>query len=255
MASCTGWPQTRPVPPAQATAYKLAFDEEFDTLDLSPDGSGAHSWYEGVWFNQWRAPRSNISVHSSSLSLAWRRGQVAPDTSVATLARDKQHFEAWRYGYFEARMKWDVVRGAWPGFWLLPVDDATGNSTYDGIRESGELDVFEGLGEHPHNFYGTIHDWVNFKDTASKENTFPLPENIDLSDYHTYGALWVPGKVTWYFDNRPLHSEKTPAVFDKQKYCLILTIQEGVNMKAGDMSGVDANTITLKVDWVRVWQK
>src|SRR4051794_7419758 len=32
-----------------ATGYRLVFNEEFDKLDLSPDGLGIHQWYEKVW--------------------------------------------------------------------------------------------------------------------------------------------------------------------------------------------------------------
>jgi beta-glucanase (GH16 family) len=152
-------------------------------------------------------------------------------------------------------MKWDVVKGAWPAFWLIPVEDATGRVTYNGVKESGEIDVFEGLGGDPHDFYGTIHDWVNLKDNASRPNRFRLHEDVDFSDYHTYGLLWTPGTVTWYLDNRPLHSEPTPIVFDRQTYFLVLSMQEGVKWKSGVLSGVESDKLTLCVDWVRVWTK
>jgi beta-glucanase (GH16 family) len=247
--------QNQPTPPRQAYGYKLDFQDEFDTLDISPDGRGKHTWYEGVWFNHRHAPLSNISASLSTLKLEWHRGQGSPDTSITTLSRDKRRFRAWRYGYFEARMKWDVVTGAWPAFWLIPVEDATDKATYNGVKQTGEIDIFEGQGDKRHDFYGTIHVWVNLKDNASKENRFRLPASVNFSDYHTYGLLWTPGKVTWYFDNQALHSETTPAVLDKQKYFLVLSMQEGVNWKSGVLSGVNWNKIALYVDWVRVWRK
>src|ERR1700674_1050241 len=42
--------------PQQDPAYKLVFADDFNTLDLSPDGLGIHTWYEGVWFNKKHAP-------------------------------------------------------------------------------------------------------------------------------------------------------------------------------------------------------
>ena len=47
---------------------------------------------------------------------------------------------AYRYGYYEARMKWSPVFGAWPGFWLLSLQAGVTNG------EWFELDVFEGQG-------------------------------------------------------------------------------------------------------------
>jgi Glycosyl hydrolases family 16 len=242
-------------PPPQANGYSLVFSDDFDLLDLGPDGSGSHAWYEGVWFNHKHAPLSNIHADSSVLYLDWTRGQDAPDTSVTTLSRDKKTAKTWRYAYFEARFKWTPSTGAWPAFWLIPVQDAMGQAVYGGTKESGEIDVFEGQGNHPGIFYGTIHDWVNLRDSASRNNAFPLPANVDLSEFHTYGLLWVPGKVTWYFDNLALHSEPTPAIFDKQDFFLILGMQEGVDWKLGELTGVKASKLTLGVDWVRVWQK
>src|SRR4051794_28492649 len=134
----------RPSPPEPAAAYHLVFNEDFDSLDISPDGTGLHSWYEGVWFNPKHAPLSSISVKSSELSLVWRRDQGSPDTSITTLSRDFRHSLSWRYGYFEARMKWDVVRGAWPAVWLIPAPVAKSREAYKEPNESGEIDIFEG---------------------------------------------------------------------------------------------------------------
>ena len=152
-------------------------------------------------------------------------------------------------------MKWDVVNGAWPAFWLIPVQDATGQDIYSRTKESGEIDIFEGQGDHPHTFYGTVHDWINSHDTANKDNAFRLPANVDFSQFHTYGLLWVPGRVTWYLDNQPLHSEATPAIFDKQDFFIVLGMQEGADWKYGNLAGVSAPDMALHVDWIRVWQK
>jgi beta-glucanase (GH16 family) len=241
--------------PQQDPAYKLVFSDDFNTLDLSPDGLGIHAWYEGVWFNKKHAPLANISASSSVLSLVWKSNQGSADTSITTLSQDFQNLHGWRYGYFEARVKWNPVTGAWPAIWLIPVQDATGQSIYSGVRESGEIDIFEGQGDHPDTFFGTIHDWVNFGDNASKNNAFQLPAGTDFSQFHIYGMLWSPGTVTWYFDNQPLHSENTAAIFDKQDFFLVLSMQEGANWTSGNLSGVTSSDMTLNVDWVRVWQK
>ncbi len=246
---------TRPLPPSQASSYKLVFEDEFDSFDLSQDGSGAHTWYEGVWFHHHHAPLENISASDSVLSLTWQSGQDSPDTSITTFSKDNHDIHVWRYGYFEARMKWDVADGAWPAFWLIPVQDAQGLSTYNGVRESGEIDIFEGQGDRPHTFYGTIHDWVNGRSTANRNNYFALPEDVAFSQFHVYGMLWTPGEVSWYFDNHFLHAEKTPGILDKQDFFMVLSMQEGVNWKAGDTSGVTSREMGLNVDWVRVWQK
>jgi beta-glucanase (GH16 family) len=150
-------------------------------------------------------------------------------------------------------MKWQPEMGAWPAFWLIPVQAAQ----HSGPSESGEIDIFEGQGDEPHTFFGTIHRWNGSHELASSSphNRFPPPAPTNFADYHTYGLLWTPGQVSWYFDGAPLHTERTYDVFDRQDYCIVLSMQEGADWRAGDLTGVTAQSLTLTIDWVHVWQK
>jgi hypothetical protein len=240
---------TGAMPPPQAAGYHLAFSDEFDSLDLSPSGTGNHTWYNTIWYEP-VAPFANISAHSSILHLSWTRGQSPADTSITTDARDGSSFKAWRYGYFEARMRWDVALGAWPAFWLVPRQDRS-------APETGEIDIFEGQGDTPHTYYGTLHDWRGQTDVwnTNGANAYQTPSTVDFSQFHTYGVLWTPGKVVWYLDEKPILQSPTTPIFDSQDFYLILGAQEGQNWQAGDLSGVTANRMGLDVDWVRVWQR
>jgi hypothetical protein len=240
-------------PPPQAAGYCLKFSADFNPLNLSPNGLGSFTWYNpGMWWES-PAPYNNIFVRDSTLNLVWRRGQSTADTSVSTAAQDGSYYQAWHYGYFEVRMRWDPVVGAWPAIWMIPIQDITNPG-----GEEGELDIFEGQGSTPDVFYGTIHDWVGNQDVANNNccNAYQLPGTVHLSQFHTYGVLWTPGHLTWYFDNQPLNTVATYAIFDdlKQKYYLILGSQEGANWTSGDTSGVSASSIWMQVDWVHVWQ-
>ena len=255
-----GAAQSSATAPPQAAGYKLAFQDDFRSLDLSPDGAGKHTWYANVWFNHKRRPIENIRASGQGLSLTWQDGQESNDTSITTTSPDGRNFHAWRYGYFEVRMKWDVVEGAWPAIWLIPEQGARHEDIYDGKEDAGEIDIFEGQGNHPNAYYGTIHHWVNGNQHVESNgfsggNNFQLPPGVDLSAYHTYGMLWEPGRITWYFDNRPLHSEKTYQIFDKQDYFLVLGMQEGSDWKEGNRSKLKTHAMTMNVDWVRVWQR
>ena len=245
-----------PQPPQYISHYQLVFADEFDHLELGTTLNGSYGkgykWYEGVWFSQNNAPRENFSVANSALTLEWKRGQKQPDTSVATFSQRSPQYKAWRYGYFEARMKWRPEEGAWPAFWLIPVQAALGRLP----KDAGEIDIFEGQGDEPHTFFGTIHHWKGQQHLASSSpyNHFKLPPTTNFADYHTYGLLWKPGTVTWYFDNVPIHAEHTYDVFDRQDYFIVIGMQEGAAWKSGDLTGVTAQRLALTVDWVRVWQ-
>lgn len=237
-----------PTPPPQASGYTLMFADSFNSLNLSPNGTGKFNWYNPGMFWESPAPYSNISAANSVLNLLWKRGQGTSDTSLATTAKDGSSYRAWRYGYFEVRMRWDTVTGAWPAIWLIPVKGIT-----CGHCEQGELDIFEGQGATPNIFTGTIHDWNSPTGNHSAGKNYNLG-SVDLSQYHTYGVLWVPGQVTWYFDNQALYSFPTYPIYDQQLYYLIIGSQEGANWSYGNLSGVAASQIGMHVDWVRVWQ-
>jgi len=239
-------------PPQQASGYCLRFSTNFNPLNLSPNGLGSFNWYNpGIWWEA-AAPSANISIKNGTLNLVWTSGQPTSDTSVSTTATDGSHYLGWHYGYFEVRMRWDTVVGAWPAIWMIPIQNILSPSD-----EQGELDIFEGQGITPNAFYGTIHDWKNNQDIANNNccNTAQLPA-VDFSQFHTYGALWTPGNVTWYLDNKPLFSAATYPVFEdvKQKYFLIIGSQEGANWTYGDMTGVTASQIGMQAEWVRIWQ-
>jgi len=131
-----------------------------------------------------------------------------------------------------------------------------------GAEETGELDVFEGQGdtEDAHTFFGTIHDWVTANGASTDiansngHNNYKLP-GVDFAQWHTYGVLWVPGRVTWYFDDQAVLTVPTYPIFDQQFYYLMFGAQEGANWSAGNMAGVTATGFYLAIDWVKVWQK
>lgn len=221
-------------------ATRVFFDD-FHALDLSPDGHGSHTWYPGIWFNPPLPPAANITCANSILTLAWTHGQPGPDTSLTTFARDLSFGKSFRYGFFEASMRWKPETGAWPAFWLVP--DVN-------VPHTGELDVFEG---HNNNSYGALHEWLKGK-SVWETSGLAYGVGADFTQWHNYGMLWTPGKVTWTFDGHPVGSSATPIIMDRQYYQLIVGMQCGTNWILGDMTGVTATRMALEVDWVSVWQ-
>lgn len=235
--------------PQQASGYNLVFSDDFNTLNLSSNGTGSYTWYPGIWWQAKMPLPSLITNSNSSVNLTWSASGGMNDTSISTLSRDGTVGSTFRYGYFEARMKWDVATGAWPAFWMVPKQAA------QGATDTGELDIFEAQGSQPRTYFGTVHEWNGNTDVwHSSPNQASLPSNNDFSQWHTYGMLWIPGKVTWYYDNQMLFSAATTAVFDTQDFFLVLGMQEGANWTHGNVTGVTVNTLSLAVDWVRVWQ-
>lgn len=243
-----------PGAPGQAAAAgysRLDLDEDFSKFQLSPDGKGDYTWYRGLWQERDLPPLSHIVTAEQGLTLAWKRGQALPDTSIATYAPDLSRGRTWKYGYFEAEMRWTPQIGAWPAFWLFSLAHMQGR---DGDPPKwGEIDIFEGQGSAPTTFYGTVHEHEQRHHVQNRFNRVSLPL-VDFSQWHIYGALWVPGRVSWYFDNRLLFSAQTYQSDDEQEMVVILGSQAGVNFTYGNLKGVTTSEIDLDVAWVRVWQ-
>jgi beta-glucanase (GH16 family) len=253
--------QTRP--PQLPSTYNLVFNGTFSTLNISPNSVkrtgnyGDYTWYDGLWWETAVSPLSDMTTSNSVLALNVKvpNSSKVYDTTIATAAPDASYYRAWQFGYFEANLKWqNTSTGAWPAFWMLPVEWIEGATT------AGEIDVMEGQGgAYPNTVFGTVHEWVNGADEWNNEssNAYKVAAGVNLSQYHTYGVLWTPGSLTWYLDNQPMFTVTGyPSVIDNQHYYLILASQEGVNWTEGNTSGVRRNTnFEVQVNWVHVWQQ
>jgi beta-glucanase (GH16 family) len=155
-----------------------------------------------------------------------------------------EHAFSQTYGYFEIRAEVPAGRGLWPAFWLLPTDGSW----------PPELDVMEVLGHDTSTLHTTVHSrvagtrpsWVgHFESTAATT----VPDTA--SDFHTYGALWGPDRIAWYFDGREVFSAATPPDMNKPMY-MVANLAVG-----GDWPGrPDASTsfpATLKIDYIRAY--
>ncbi|MEG3174745.1 glycoside hydrolase family 16 protein [Sphingomonas sp. RB3P16] len=141
-----------------------------------------------------------------------------------------------RYGYFEIRAAWAGGKGVWPAFWLLPADGGW----------PPEIDVLEAHG----NKAGTVFQSIHSKRTPTVTNTVRL--NISQADFHTYGALWVPGRIDFYVDGALTSTAPETADMNQPMYLL-------ANMAIGGgwpgYPDPDPNfAATMRIDFIRAWQ-
>ena len=135
---------------------------------------------------------------------------------------------AYTYGYLEARV-WLSGSGAisnWPAVWTdgqsWPTD--------------GELDVIEGLSGqacwHFHDPQGGPGDCSSATYTGG---------------WHTFGADWEPGVVTYYYDGHNIGTINTGITSSPMYLILNLAADNG-------NSGPLQAPATMRIDYVRVWQ-
>lgn len=98
------------------------------------------------------------------------------------------HLFRQRYGYFEIRAKFPAGSGLWPAFWLAPAD----------LSWPPEIDIVEMRGDRPHRLEVTLHRQGRSRRDVATEFTVAVPDMT--AAFHTYGLLWTPRYVAWYFD-------------------------------------------------------
>jgi hypothetical protein len=171
-------------------------------------------------------------------------GQISSATSVHN---NEQRFVGTAFGggaYFEAVFKFEGWHGqsatpqtlttGFPAFWAMAIEhlNSSGADHWPGkaagFLHFAEFDLFEYNVAHmehtDYTYSGSVHDWygeinrtcpVPTDTFCQVQNAMPAkmrdaPETFDFSQYHTYGALWVPatdtadGYLEWYLDDAPI---------------------------------------------------
>lgn len=164
-------------------------------------------------------------------------------------------YDRWtqRYGYFESRMKLPTARGLWPAFWMMP--DRGGDdiwwkrvSTHNGGME---IDIMEILCEWGRGRNNAAVHWDGYGKDHKSWGSSHLYFGPTPDDWHAFGLLWEPGKLTWYIDGKKVCEFEDEAVGTVPNY-LILCIQMGrwATKDIDDASLPDY----FEIDYVRAWQ-
>ncbi|HXR14350.1 MAG TPA: glycoside hydrolase family 16 protein, partial [Solirubrobacteraceae bacterium] len=134
---------------------------------------------------------------------------------------------AYTYGYFETRV-W-LPGGSsgvdWPGVWAVGANWPAG----------GELDLVEGLSGQA--------CW-HFHDPSGGPGGCA---GVYTGGWHTFGADWEPGSVTWYYDGKQVGSV-TQGITSSPMFLLATMAVDNT------YGGAIQAPATLRIDYIRVWQ-
>lgn len=166
------------------------------------------------------------------------------------------------YGYYEIRCKMPVHPGSHDAFWF-----------WGAYGKYEEIDVFEhgitvGEGDTIRRFNSGIYynpDGTNYLDDTvagvvvhGAYNYAPLPYHIPktnsaLDEYHTYGCLWLPERVAWYFDGELFNEETDPSHIPQHPMWLKITHHEDSGANKGTEEAPDwwKGSDEMTVDYVK----
>lgn len=246
------------VPPVNApSGWKMTFDDEFDTLDMSRyethlpqarfiGGQGEKEIYvDRMYAGDGSTPLNlnPFSVKDGVLTIRADR----PTTAIRQHLEGQQytsgmlttrHSFSQLYGYFEMRAKLPLGKGLWPAFWLCAID----------LSWPPEIDVMESLGHNPTTLYTTVH--MGQRDKPDKIG-FATQVADTTTDFHTYGMLWSPTVIAWYFDGKRVAYTPTPPDVRKAMYMLI-NLAVGGDWP-GDPDASMKFPADMQLDYVRVY--
>ena len=249
--SASPTPKATYEPTGDPGSWNLAFDDEFDGSQLDTT-----KWSTGWLASGITAPVNSteeecydpdqVTVSDGSLNLALIKKSescgISHPVYASGLVNTNGKF-SYTYGFLAARVWLPAATGGagkiadWPAVWT------------DGQNwpADGEDDIFEGI-----NGRACAH----FHSTASPDGIGPADGTADVtvrsgcvhetlaSGWHTFGADWEAGSVTYYYDGKDIGSV-TSGVTSAPMF-VILDYASGPPYQAPS---------TMKVDYVRVWKK
>jgi hypothetical protein len=236
--------------PIAGQGYHEVFRDDFTSLNRAVWDD--HVWYDccpsASWTGFQQVDSSGVLHLRTSRTMLGSTGEPYPYNTITTQSAGK----SFQYGYFEVRMKWPAGHGSWPGFWLYSYKHATDQNQC--TTQAGEIDVMEGQGSEPQNWYGTVHSNTNGCAPADDQNANNYQEaGQDLTQgFHTYAVRWTPSSVSWYLDGVQTHSAPTYAS-DSQPMFLLL--QEWTGGWTYDPDATTPDTLDNQIDYVDIWQQ
>lgn len=139
------------------------------------------------------------------------------------------------YGYFEMKATLPDTPGAWPAFWMLPINS-------HGLPT--ELDVFEALGQDSDQSHWGFHSaiplnqgyWANTANLAAGE--------------HTFGVEWTPYTLTYFVDGVEIGQVATPSDMNTAMYMIANLAMGGSWAGNADSSA----TAQMTIDYIKAYQ-
>lgn len=223
--------------PPEHSRWRLVFSDEFDGAALD-----TVKWNYRTGPRMWSEQRSeNVSVSGGMLRIALKREKAGPLDYTAGGVISKAAF---KYGYYEARIKMPRGRGWHTSFWMMQ------NGEKSGMEDRfQEIDVCE-QDSSDHTSYSV--NWHSYKPHVSFGHQKVAAPDLS-ADFHVYGAEFTPRAVRFYFDGAPVHWIDVAAVphFEQHVWLTSIAAWLGKTMSVEDAALPE----TALFDWVRYYQR
>ncbi|MEQ1941760.1 family 16 glycosylhydrolase [Mesorhizobium sp. VNQ89] len=106
------------------------------------------------------------------------------------------------YGYFEMTAELPEGAGAWPAFWMLPVDNSW----------PPEIDILEAFGDQPNQVHSAVIGSSGMTEAWTQVDT--------SGGSHSYGVQWTPYEISFFVDGVQVMSTPTTSELHDPMYLL-----------------------------------
>ena len=243
--------------PDYAAKLPLAWSDDFNGTTLNTSDWSVETNIHVNNELQTYTTSGNYSISNGVLSIICKKinddGAYGSYTSARLNTYGKKGFT---YGRLEARLRLPKGKGTWPAFWMLGEGIGTGTSW----PKCGEIDIMEYVGYDPTWVQGSLHA-QDFSGGNAKNGRFQLAANNDEGEWHVYGVIWQPDKISFYVDDytKPYYSLTAPSQksenswpYDKP-FFVLLNLAFGGDW--GGAKGIDKSLDNMRydIDWVRYY--
>ena len=261
----TGNPNKVPVSEISVPdGYHLVWNDEFDTGSTLNTLDWTHEVQKSGWVNNELQnyvnrlspggnPVTEIVDGALNIHCFNEDGKVYSGRVYAKVGT------GWQYGWFEARINLPSGKGTWPAFWMMPVGNDWSTNPWP---KCGEIDIMEEVGVVPNEVSSSIHT-QDYNHTKNTQKTHAMTIAGAEGEFHVYALEWTEDAITTYVDGKvqlavtreQLGSSHDQWPFAEYPFYPILNLAWGGSW--GGMNGVDESAlpVTMKVDYVRVFQK
>ncbi|MGY4607006.1 Ca2+-binding RTX toxin-like protein [Bradyrhizobium sp. USDA 4474] len=139
------------------------------------------------------------------------------------------------YGYFEMKASLPDTKGAWPAFWMLPIN-THGLGT--------ELDALEALGRDPDQAH-----WGFVSSSTSSQGYWANTSDLTAGD-HTFGVEWTPYTLTYFVDGGEVGQVATPSDMNTAMYMIANLAMGGSWAGNADPSA----TAQMSIDYIKAYE-
>jgi beta-glucanase (GH16 family) len=253
--------------PAVASSYHLVWQDNFSGSKLS-----------GAWLQHPTSAAAGRSCATVSPKMSTVKGGIASFAAAVNKSKGKTRTcptsylnsqvvsaPSWLYGKFEARIKLQAPQGMHSSFWMLPTGAvAPGVSAADLPGSRGvEVDVaeyfgdaFKKKGDPKSGLYSFVY-WPKRSGTMVKTqgNTAKATKVVGKKKasggYHTFAVEWTPTAYIFSIDGVQT-AKITQGISHRAESMLFSMLTSDWELPKMKKSTLPAS---MKVDWVRVYQK